>query len=158
MELAYALTSMRDAIRCSVHRLVQTGSGSALLRLLGLRTDTFTLAAVPALGATAVLYAGPLLMALLDRDPAAQQARIDTSAGHSVADAATGRGGTTPRALGRVRRGGQGIISRTEALRRVCRSLVKLKAMVWAPPAGRGTCNMRERCRATTLGGQAGRG
>jgi len=53
----------------------QGGSSAALLRMLGLRTDTFAVAAVPALGATAALYAGPLLMALLDHDPAAHQAR-----------------------------------------------------------------------------------
>ena len=55
--------------------LPQDTSSAALLRLLGLRADTFATAAVSALGATAVLYAGPLLMALLDHDPADRQAR-----------------------------------------------------------------------------------
>ncbi len=38
-------------------------------------------ATVPALGATGVLYAGPLLMALLDRDPAQSDVRVSSGSG-----------------------------------------------------------------------------
>ena len=46
------------------------------MKLLGLRADSVVVATVPALGATGVLYAGPLLMAFLDWDPTQADVRV----------------------------------------------------------------------------------
>ena len=48
---------------------------------MGLRADSVGVATVSALGATGVLYAGPLLMALMDRDPAQADVRVCSGSG-----------------------------------------------------------------------------
>ena len=105
-------TLISICLRCP--SLVQGTGSDALLRLLGLRVDTAAEAAVLAIGAAAALYAGPLLMALLDRDPAAQQARGTRKATPRLMlprDAAVSR-----QCTGRVCNAG--MISSMEALRR----------------------------------------